>query len=75
MLDDGAYDALVVDAHAHDAEGTDVLTLTVTIVSGVHKGETVEVRAQGLGRDELDLLAVPATLVVLGGEPEVHLDD
>jgi hypothetical protein len=75
VLDDGQYDALVVDAHAHEEGSHDELTLIVTIVAGAHKGETVEVRARNLGRDELELLAAPATLVVRDGEPEVRLDD
>ena len=71
MLDDGTYDAVVVDA-ADDDEGTVVMDLT--ILAGPHKGELVQVAARGLARDPLDLLAVPATLTVAGGTPSVSLE-
>lgn len=70
MLDDGSYDALIVDAHRDG----DAMTLEITITTGAHKGEVVLVRASGLLRDELDLLAAPATLEVRGGVPSVHFD-
>ncbi len=44
------------------------------IAAGDHRGEVVTVAASGLGRDPLDLLAVPATLTVLDGEPTVSLE-
>ncbi|CAN5858651.1 hypothetical protein BH24ACT3_BH24ACT3_07320 [soil metagenome] len=66
MLDDGTYDALVVDA---DGESLDLVVL-----GGAHKGEVVTLRASRLGRDPLDLLGVPATLVVNDGAPTVHLE-
>jgi hypothetical protein len=71
MLDDGTYDALVVDAAEADDGG---LELELTVLTGDHKGELVTVRATGLERDPLDLLAVPATLVVQGGQPKVRLE-
>lgn len=75
-LADGTYDAFVVDATAQDAGGaTDVVALELTITSGEHKGEVVALTASGLGRDELDLLGMPATLRVTGGTPSVSIDD
>lgn len=71
MLVDGSYDVFVVDAVA---EG-DAVALTLTVLAGEQKGEVVEVLARGLGRDELDLLGLPATLVVENGEPRVTIDD
>lgn len=70
MLDDGKYDVVVVDAN--DDAGTVVLELAV--LAGRHKGEVVTVRAGGLDRDPIDLLAVPATLTVIDREPTVQLE-
>jgi len=64
VLDDGTYDALVIDAE--EAEGGGV-SIELTIVAGPAKGEVVALRAEGLGGDPLDLLGVPATLTVRGG--------
>lgn len=80
MLADGTYDVLVVDAQAVDDEAVDdeaaegAVSLDLTILAGEHKGEVVTVRATGLDADPLDLLAVPGTLVVAGGEPRVALE-
>ncbi|MCU1452186.1 MAG: hypothetical protein JWN46_332 [Acidimicrobiales bacterium] len=71
MLADGTYDALVVDATADDAGG---IALDLTILAGEHKGELVTVHAAGLDRDPLDLLALPATMTVVDGEPSVALE-
>jgi len=71
MLEDGTYDALVVDA-TDGPDGT--IALDVTILVGEHKGEILTITASGLGRDSLDLLAVPATLVVRDGEPTIELE-
>lgn len=70
MLDDGTYEAIVVDAT--DDSGT--LVLDLAVLAGAHKGEVVTVSAEGLDRDALDLLAVPATLSVAGGQPSVQLE-
>ncbi len=72
MLEDGTYDAIVVDAEGGIDGGSVVLELA--IAAGRHKGELVPVTATGLGRDPLDLLAVPATLVVADGVPTVTLE-
>lgn len=72
MLDDGVYDAVVVDAEDAPEGG---LHLELTILAGPHKGEMIRLTAGGLERDALDLLAVPATLTVLNGEPHLRLDD
>jgi len=72
VLDDGRYDALVVDADVGD-DG--VLLLDVTILAGAHKGEVLQIRALGIDRDPLDLLAVPATLTVSDGQPDLRLED
>jgi hypothetical protein len=71
-LDDGSYDTFVVWADEH-ADGDISLELTVT--AGEHKGDVVSVRASGMwGRDALDLVGLPCTLVVDRGRPHVELD-
>jgi hypothetical protein len=70
VLDDGVYDAFVVDA---TADGR-ALRLDLTILAGPHKGEVVSMRAEELGVDELDCLGLPATLTVTDGAPSIVLD-
>jgi hypothetical protein len=74
VLPDGRYDAFVVDATADAAGAPGTFHLELTIIAGDHKGEMVAVAATGLHRDEVDLLGVPAVLVVAGGEPSVRLE-
>jgi hypothetical protein len=71
VLDDGTYDALVVDAEARDDGG---VTVEVTIVAGPAKGEVVTLVARGMAGDPLDLLGVPGTLTVAGGVPALRLE-
>lgn len=76
MLDDGTYDAFVVDAANATGEPgrPSALRLELTILAGAHKGEVVSMLAAGLGVDELDALGMPATLTVRDGQPTVALD-
>lgn len=71
MLDDGTYDALVVDAEPRDGGA---VSIDLTVVSGPAKGEVVTVLARGLAGDPVDLLGVPATLTVTGGAPSLRLE-
>ena len=71
MLADGTYDALIVDASTDD-DGT--VHVEITITAGAHKGEVVQLAGRFAGKDELDLLAAPATLVVSDGQPRLTLD-
>jgi hypothetical protein len=73
VLADGSYDVLVLDAEPAD-DGS-VLELDLTVLAGPHKGDVVVVRATGIDRDAIDLLGVPGTLTVQGGEPSVQLED
>jgi hypothetical protein len=71
-LDDGTYDALVVDAEPVDGGGCRV---ELTILGGAHKGEVVAVRAAGIDDDQaVDLLGMPATIRVTGGVPRVTFE-
>ncbi|MGI8710419.1 MAG: hypothetical protein ACR2LA_05440 [Acidimicrobiales bacterium] len=72
MLEDGTYDAIVVDAD--DGPGPASVVLELAVATGLHRGEVVTVTATGLGAEPLDLLAVPATIVVRDGSPTVSLE-
>ncbi len=72
MLEDGTYEAIVIDAD-HGAEPESV-ALELAIAAGDRKGELVAITALGLHRDPLDLLAVPATIVVAAGVPSITLE-
>ncbi len=71
MLEDGTYDALVFDAD--DAEGGGV-AVELTIIAGEHKGAVVSVVSPDWHGDALDLLGIPATLVVTDGHPQVTFE-
>ena len=73
VLEDGSYDALVVDAD-DVGDGDGALRLSLAIAAGPHKGEVVDVRAEGLGVDAIDVLGLPVTLTVAEGRPSVRLD-
>jgi hypothetical protein len=70
VLDDGVYDALVVDA----TDDGDAIVIELTIIAGPHKGELVSVRATGLVHDPLATLGVPARITVRDGAPDVQLE-
>lgn len=71
ILDDGSYDAIVVDA---TPVGDGSVSFDLTIVSGPAHGEVVAVRATEVPGDPLGLLGVPATLVVSDGRPSVTFE-
>lgn len=71
VLEDGTYDALVVDATPAD-DGS--CRVELTILAGPHKGEVVTVRRAGLADRALDLLGIPATLTVSDGAPAVRFE-
>jgi hypothetical protein len=74
VLPDGVYDAFVIDAEP--VAGPDAgLRLELTVIAGAHKGEVVAVTATGLDREALDVVGLPATLVVDDGAPAVTIDD
>ena len=71
-LDDGNYDAIVVDA-VEQPDGT--MTIELALSSGPHRGEVVNLNAAHIGRTWIDLLASPATLIVRDGMPRLTFDD
>jgi hypothetical protein len=68
-LIDGTYSVIVVDA-VEDTERDD-MNLDLAITQGSAKGEVVRVRASSLKRSAVDLLGLPATLVVRDGVPRI----
>ncbi len=70
MIEDGTYDAMIVDAQ--DTDGGAV-RVELALSSGSHKGELVVLRGSFGVRDALQLLGLPATLVVRDGVPSVTL--
>jgi len=70
-LEDGSYDAIVVDATPAD-DGS--CRVELTILGGAHKGEVVSVRRDGLADRAFDLLGIPATLTVSDGTPQVRFE-
>jgi hypothetical protein len=72
-LPDGTYPAFVVDADERP-DGT-IAKLSLTIVSGEHKGDVLDLAADGLTGSFVDLVGMPATIVVADGRPSVTIDD
>jgi len=69
VLPDGTYDAIVVDAE-EDEHG---VRMELTITAGTHKGEVVAVRSAGGTFDPVDVLGLPARVVVADETPRVEL--
>ena len=67
---DGSYDAFVIDVVEDDGQQR----LDLTIVAGELKGQVVSVSSQEPLGDFADLVGMPATLTVHGGEPSVTID-
>lgn len=70
-LDDGVYDAIVIDAREDDGN---VLRVDLALTSGAHKGDVITVAGDAFARDAIELLGLPATLRVVDGEPRLTLD-
>jgi hypothetical protein len=72
MLPDDTYDAFIIDATRD--EKRNVIAIELTITSGAHKGEVIALHAANLDRDPIDLIGLPAQLVVRDGAPSVRFD-
>ena len=70
MLEDGTYDAIVFDAD----DAGDGVSVELTILAGVHKGEVVSVHTAAWSGDAFDLLGIPATITVRDGRPQVRFE-
>lgn len=71
---DGTYDIFVVDADEAPDVGEDAVRLSVTILSGPHKGHVLDLTARNLGWSSIDLMGMPGTLVVADGQPTITID-
>ncbi len=76
VIPDGRHDVLIVDAET-DEQG--VVHFELAITTGPHKGEVVRIAgsgggASGAGKDPIDLLGLPATLIVEEGRPRLVMD-
>ncbi|MBK9179116.1 MAG: hypothetical protein IPM45_05985 [Acidimicrobiales bacterium] len=74
MIEDGIYEALVVEAEEQTDEHGRTMALELTILSGPRRGDVVRVVTTDQELDELELLAMPATLTVVDGRPSVRLE-
>jgi len=72
MLRDGTYNVFIVDAEQASGQ-QDALRLELAVTDGAHKGDVVNVIAQHLHVDAVQVLGLPATLIVEDGEPRVEL--
>lgn len=68
-LADGVYEAFIVDAEELPNGG---MHLDVVITIGEHKGFVVSVATNEPFGDQFELMGVPATLTVSGGQPMVR---
>jgi hypothetical protein len=76
MLPDGTYHAFIVDAEEGVADdGAELLHLAITVLTGEHKGEVLDLTAARLGRTSIDVIGMPATLTVADGTPHLEIDD
>jgi hypothetical protein len=71
-LADGTYEVMVLDV---DESTADAQLVSVTILTGDHKGEVISLRTAGFAGDPLELLAAPGILTVTDGAPKLTLDD
>jgi hypothetical protein len=70
VLPDGTYDVFVVDAVDDDG----VIRLELTVLSGEHKGEVVDLASPDLSGEPALLLGTPGTLIVTDGRPSLRLE-
>jgi hypothetical protein len=71
VLADGTYDVVVVGVEPAEAGG---VSLELAIAGGEHRGEVVPVLHHDPPAEPLDLLGIPGTLTVAGGEPRLSLE-
>jgi hypothetical protein len=74
-LPDGEYPVFVVDVEESDRPDGTVSKVSVTILTGDHKGDVLDLAAAGLQGSFIDLIGMPGTLTVRDGEPGLSVDD
>jgi hypothetical protein len=72
-LPDGEYDGFIFDID-EPSDASAPMRLHLTIVSGEHRGDVVDVAADSLGSSFVDLVGMPATITVVDGRPSVRVD-
>lgn len=70
-MPDGRYDVFVVDAETIDEQ---TMRVELAMVTGEDKGEVFAVRGPHLADDPVELLGLPAILVVTDGVPRLHVE-
>lgn len=73
VLADGTYDVIIVEADDDENEDRQ-LHVSVTILSGAHKSEVVDLAVTNFGRPGYELLGLPGTLTVTDGLPHLRID-
>ena len=73
MLEDGTYDAVIVDADETEP-GSGVIHVELTVIAGPQIGQVVSVRGRFDVVDPIELLGLPATLVVEDGQPDLRVE-
>lgn len=74
LLPDGEHDAFVIDVHDAADGGRRTQRLELTVIAGEAKGSVVAVLVDSPLGDQMDLIGMPATITVRGGEPSVTVD-
>ena len=70
-MPDGRYDVFIVDAETIDET---TMRVEIALVSGEDKGDVIAMRGPHLARDPIELLGLPATLIVRDGVPRLEVD-
>ena len=70
-FEDGKYDVMIIDAEEGD---NGVIALELVVSSGARRGDVMHVSATNLSRTWFELLAAPATLMIIDGQPHLELD-
>ena len=75
VMEDGTYDVFIVDVERDEEDANDDrVRFDLTITTGAHKGELITVTRRGAHDDPLDLIGLPGTLRVAGGQPQLEVD-
>jgi hypothetical protein len=73
-LPDGTYDVFVVNADDLPTPGGTTTALELAVTSGAHRGGTLALTAPYRLGEPVELIGLPATLTVVGGDPRVRID-
>lgn len=75
VIEDGTYDVFIVDVEHDERDAhSDRARFELTITAGPRKGEVISVTRRGTGDDPIDLIGLPGTLRVTGGEPDLEVE-